>query len=306
MMIRSSAVLLLLSSSQYCCDARLNPHLLRGDDTRTAQMTSSAPPHHVGVNDGVDGSSGVDIPALVASAAKSDTTADKSDQVRFLVDNEGQGPVKGPGPDVLDTPIETNGSPSQDLDPFEDLQEDIADPPSGVDESFESSSSAFSGIEEAEIPEMEPIPLEFMVNQPDVVDESLPDSSSEKSGMETELASGLDQEAEIPGMERIPPEREHFVFNPAEWEVLSETSSVCAGSLVEAQANCVVLPLCKFSVRDNEVSNELVPGQGQCSRRCDSPILSDDHCAPGQQCYHFIFGCACSKLASDGGECQPF
>ncbi|KAI2494705.1 hypothetical protein MHU86_19793 [Fragilaria crotonensis] len=210
-MIRSTAVLFLLSSSRCCCDARLNPNLLRGEEPRTAQMTSSTGPNHAGVNNGVQENLGADIPALLVSAPKLDATAVKLDQSRFLSDNEGD--VQGSGAHVVDTPIETHDSPFQDLDPFEDLPEDNVDPPSGVDETHE----------EAEVPEMEPIPPEYTVNQPDVVDESVPDST-------LELAPGLGQDAEIPAMERIPPEREHFVFNPAESAVLNETSSVCAGS----------------------------------------------------------------------------
>lgn len=370
-MILSSTVLLLLCSS-YHCRARLIPHVLRNqdqdrrashtaafDDSLLQQTSVSGGVPRVGAHkrpsdvdiDGDDsGNLEADVLAVMAALIESDTAAVNWDQARVLIDDEET--ERMTGADVIDTPFETDGSLPQDLDPPDDavfsrLPEDILDPPNGVDELSESSSSElfgsegaeipamepippeyivdqayvadetsrgsssqFSGMDEAEIPAMEPIPPEYIVGQTHIVNESVQESLPESSDTETELTPELDQEAEIPAMEPIPPEREvPFALaynNAAESAVLNETSSVCAGSLAEAQFNCVELPICKFSVGENGITNVMLPDQGECSRRCDSPILGDHHCAPNQQCYHFVFGCACPKLATDGGECQPY
>ena len=334
MTIRSSAVLLFLCSSNQC-HARLIPNFADrraangaasdGSGLRQTGVAARVPTsmgsqklsNDFDINDGANVNLVAVVPALMATSHESDTTAVNWDQARVLVDDEEvvQGLV---GAGVMDTPIKLDGSFPQDLDPPRDaflsrLQEDIVDTPNGVDE-----------VSEAEIPAMEPIPQEYTVGQPDIVDEISQDSSSEFSEAEIPAmepipseysASQLDivdesLQAELPAMEPIPSDRAvplALAYNKAaEATLLNETSSVCAGSLVEAQFNCVELPMCKFSVRESEVTNELLPDQGECSRRCDASILGDHHCAPNQECFHFIFGCACVKLTSDGGKCQPF
>jgi len=194
---------------------------------------------------------------------------------------------------------------------------------------------------EPEIPGMEPIPdalvaggtmsgasssTEDIVDTPTVIDGQ--DGVTSNSDVAVaQLAPGFGGEPEIPGMEPIPDAsvQERAAEMPqgskskmeeipivlpfgesAESAVLHHTAAVCANSQEEAAYICAELPLCKFKVRDGDVTNEIVMGQGDCTRRCDSP-LNERHCAPYQQCYRFIFGCQCPQLLfKGGGKCQPF
>jgi hypothetical protein len=74
---------------------------------------------------------------------------------------------------------------------------------------------------------------------------------------------------------------------------------------------CKVLPLCKFKRIENGgvgkiITGELVEGQGDCMRRCDTRfgMSQEIHCAPGEKCHSFILGCPCPNLNDVG--CHPY
>lgn len=69
---------------------------------------------------------------------------------------------------------------------------------------------------------------------------------------------------------------------------------------------CGSLPVCRF-IRNADfvITSELVAGQGDCVRRCDTRFgLSDDNCGDDEECYSFVRGCPCENL--DDPECRPY
>jgi hypothetical protein len=74
---------------------------------------------------------------------------------------------------------------------------------------------------------------------------------------------------------------------------------------------CQQLSICKFKRIENGdagkiITGELVQGQGDCMRRCDTRFgMSEEiHCGPGEKCHSFILGCPCPNLNDE--KCHPY
>ena len=185
---------------------------------------------------------------------------------------------------------EVRAPPEMDGDP---LPEDLVDAPetdggvemamSQTEDQIEASQVAPGTIEVNDTPDMDPVAI---LND------------------EREPPPPIDDVQAPPEIDGDPPIVLPF-GNSAENVVLQLTSSVCATSQEEAAQNCNYLPVCKFALHDGGISTILQMNEPECVRRCDSP-LSENHCMSHQQCFHFIFGCECAGLSTDGGECQPY
>ena len=76
-------------------------------------------------------------------------------------------------------------------------------------------------------------------------------------------------------------------------------------------SKCHDYPVCKFKRLDDDaggiiITGELVEGQGDCMRRCDTRFgMSEEvHCGQGEKCFQFVPGCPCVNLNDQ--ECHPY
>lgn len=227
----------------------------------------------------------------------------------------GQGPIAfGNTGDIQDDP-NIDGDIPQDL-PAPDIPQDLPPPEDG----FASFTPPAGDAQDSpgndggpEIPGMEPIPESILGS--DTRNGELPPAqdgflSFAPPPGDARDSPGNDGGVDIPQMEPIPEVDTPIILpfgGEAETYMLQESASVCAPTIAAAQRMCANLPICKYPMhRDGTIAQLIVQGQGDCVRRCDSP-LTEGHCALShEKCFHFVGGCNCPRLTNDGGECQPY
>ena len=87
--------------------------------------------------------------------------------------------------------------------------------------------------------------------------------------------------------------------------------SPAAAGVLGIMNKCNGYPVCKFKrIEDGAagkvLTGELVEGQGDCMRRCDTRfgMSQEVHCGQGETCFSFVPGCPCPNLNDQ--ECHPY